>query len=279
MRTIKASQVAQRIDAWTAQQGGVTTIKPDVRFTPSAIPAEFQAGRGGKWAIPGAKALARPIQTAKGKVAMRRDTRFVDAFQRTGLIFVHVPKNAGSAVAKRLYGDTLGHRSALFYRSTLPRNVFDAHVSFAILRDPRRRIASAFSYLKFAPILQPDIDFRDRWFEDVPDFGAFVDRLQDPHFRAAMLNWPHFRDQCQFVADMSGALCVDYVFSMDRMDTVKAFVDAVLGETSSFDKKNASPETPLTDVDWGSIDDLYRHDQALFEMVSASPSGVMGVAR
>ncbi|WP_417536884.1 hypothetical protein [Methylophaga sp.] len=63
------------------------------------------------------------------------------------LLFIHVPKNAGTTISTQLYGGHIGHRSARYYQSCDP-DFFSRTKSFAIYRNPVDRFVSAFKYAR-----------------------------------------------------------------------------------------------------------------------------------
>lgn len=261
--------------SWCDQTTGIAALDASSRFPPCATPGDLQANKTAIWSLPGAKPLARTIQALKGKVQLRRNHYITDALLASRLLFIHIPKNAGTSVAEKLYGRTLGHRSAQFYKAALPGKLFDECVRFAVLRDPRERFVSAFTYLKQHAYRPADIAFRDRWLGEVEDIVVFIELFQSPDFRKAMMNWPHFRDQCQFICDKQGMLLIDYVFSMRALDKANAFVDAVLGESGVIGKTNASSRGAAPDLDWRIVDEVYAEDQRLFDYLARSEVGVV----
>ncbi|HMF05466.1 MAG TPA: sulfotransferase family 2 domain-containing protein [Methylocella sp.] len=68
-------------------------------------------------------------------------------FRHKKALFIHVPKNAGTSIAKALYGFSTGHKTAYFYRKADP-DFIDGVVAFAVLRDPVERFLSAFSFIQ-----------------------------------------------------------------------------------------------------------------------------------
>ena len=70
--------------------------------------------------------------------------RIDPAFKARKLIFIHVPRAAGMSVAEAMGARPLSHYSMRYYRTVAPR--FAAEVeSFAVLRDPFERFASAYA--------------------------------------------------------------------------------------------------------------------------------------
>jgi hypothetical protein len=64
------------------------------------------------------------------------------------LIFVHVPRVAGTSIASSLFGprNTL-HHSIRYYKTVHPR-FYEAAESFAVLRDPFDRFASSYAFVR-----------------------------------------------------------------------------------------------------------------------------------
>jgi len=78
--------------------------------------------------------------------AFRR--RIPQAMRDRNLIFVHVPRAAGTSIVRTLYGGgTIRHHSMRYYRALDPVFAQSAG-SFALLRDPLDRFASAFAFVR-----------------------------------------------------------------------------------------------------------------------------------
>lgn len=140
------------------------------------------------------------------------------------LIFVHIAKNAGSAVSGAVYPDfppsmsieANAHHTAQYLRR-LDRDRFDRYASFAILRQPADRLRSAFNYLRFDSPFAADRAFARCQLADFADFGDFCDRL-DADRMADLMRWPHFQPQVSYVCDTSGELMVDYLMTLDELE-------------------------------------------------------------
>jgi hypothetical protein len=64
------------------------------------------------------------------------------------LIFVHVPRAAGTSISRALYGEgCTHHHSARYYRAVHPR-LWARAQTFAVLRDPFDRFASAYAFVR-----------------------------------------------------------------------------------------------------------------------------------
>ena len=73
--------------------------------------------------------------------------RIPAAMRARNLIFVHVPRVAGTSIVRTLYGDgCIHHHSMRYYRALDPAFAQSAG-SFALLRDPFARFASAYAFV------------------------------------------------------------------------------------------------------------------------------------
>jgi hypothetical protein len=74
--------------------------------------------------------------------------RIADEMRRRKLIFIHVPRAAGTSISRALFGarNTL-HYSIRYYRTVHPRFFESAH-SFAVLRDPFDRFLSSYAFVR-----------------------------------------------------------------------------------------------------------------------------------
>ena len=74
--------------------------------------------------------------------------RIPEAMRARNLIFVHVPRAAGTSIVRSLYGDGCIHHHSMHYYRTLDPDFAEQAASFAILRDPLERFASAFAFVR-----------------------------------------------------------------------------------------------------------------------------------
>ena len=73
--------------------------------------------------------------------------RNINLFRERGIIFIHVPKNAGTSINDSLYGKSIGHFTSLEFRK-ISKEDFDSLYKFAVIRDPFARLISAFNFIK-----------------------------------------------------------------------------------------------------------------------------------
>jgi len=70
-----------------------------------------------------------------------------DYWKKAGVIFVHVPKNAGTSISTALYGRTFWHTPASAIKKYV-RSEFESCFKFGVVRDPVQRYLSAVSYIQ-----------------------------------------------------------------------------------------------------------------------------------
>ena len=106
--------------------------------------------------------------------------------RKTGVVFIHIPKNAGSGISKSLYGRYFGHYRLSDYVSVLGKEVENFSI-FSIYRDPVERFVSSYKYAK----------------------GVGGDRKPS---KKAQKNVSAFNDINEFVESIEG---VEYLYGLD----------------------------------------------------------------
>lgn len=186
-------------------------------------------------------------------------------------IFIHVPKAAGTSVARALFGQKSRHIPLARYYAfdnLLAQQCF----KFSFVRNPWDRFQSAYHYL--AKRIGADPSFSDhRWathyLGQTPDFEAFVRRMmKDRGFRAIVRRYIHFRDQADWLQVPGQGMPVEF---LGRFETLAEDFEIVRGRLSRGDP--LPHERKGTSVDYRavyspeSIDfvgDLYERDSRLF---------------
>lgn len=128
------------------------------------------------------------------------------------LIFIHIPKNAGTAIY-RLFNLPPGHADIELIRSTLPADKVASYVKFAIVRNPFDRLVSNYLYAKMENSLYHGKD------NPHPDYK----RLRKKSFRDCVkllkkgkLRHEGWADQYQWVF-REGHLFVDEILYFERL--------------------------------------------------------------
>ncbi len=145
------------------------------------------------------------------------------------VIFIHIPKNAGTSVYSSMKVDTLPpdtHIPATVYRTTDPK-LFESAYVFAYIRDPWDRFVSAFHYLKQGN--HPNDKAMQEFLQPITDFSHFINELKNrPGFRATVMSWLHFLPQSYFLCDFSGRSLVQ---NLHRVENFNDGLDAVAQAT------------------------------------------------
>jgi hypothetical protein len=145
-------------------------------------------------------------------------------FRRDGVIFVHVPKCAGSALLDAYLGYQTGHVTAAEYRDADP-TLFDRAFVFSFVRNPLARFVSAYEHVQtddlwdYLPAMRRVIDRHGRSLVEV------AERLQPD---AELLSLPWFAPQHSFL-DIRGRLAVNRVF---KTESFAADLEVIRAETN-----------------------------------------------
>ncbi len=160
-------------------------------------------------------------------------TPFLEPMHQREMIFVHVPKAAGSSLKELLYGGRMGgHRSIAEFAAYDPgrtRHYFKC----AFVRNPWDRLYSAYSFLTQGQ----DTSGRDKRFAQTylapfGDFDSFVQALGDPATRAPVMRYDHFRPQSHWIC-LPGAEthAMDFV---GRFETMQADLERLCARLDIF---------------------------------------------
>ena len=157
-------------------------------------------------------------------------------------IFIHIPKAAGNALIKSLYGKSAtGHDPLIRYRKYDPVK-FDVFFKFSVVRNPWDRMVSSFHYLKQGGIGFFDKDFSDKYLLDCNEFSDFLAKMmQDKKFESKVLSWVHFVPQINFLSLDGDAIDVDLCVKLEDLPNSFDMVCKKLGVVSKVMlKDNAS---------------------------------------
>lgn len=195
---------------------------------------------------------------------VRRDR--IVAIERRGVLFVHVPKNAGTTICQQLYGRQLKHHSVRYYASVAPQ-VLNLP-SFAILREPVCRFRSAFAFARSGGSADRTISHpfnaRYRAFESIDDAIDHLATARSP------FDVDHiFRPQAWYLTDAQGRCRVDNLVPYEDIDYLGTIMGLdeldglprINGSTNSC--SSAAPIT-LNPSQEAFIEDFYSTDLALW---------------
>lgn len=191
--------------------------------------------------------------------------RIDEAIRRRKLIFVHVPRAAGTSIARALYGPgCTRHHSIRYFRTVAPR-FFAAADSFAVVRDPFDRFASSYAFVRSGgthACRMSDVFVRQTaHLKSVDDYLSFIEDRDDLLLDFVM------RPQSWFICDLeTGAPLVRRLFLYGQDDARLAEYLKAQG-VAELPWLNMSERMPflLTARQKRRIEKIYARDFALVE--------------
>ena len=200
----------------------------------------------------------------------------INLYKKRRIIFIHIPKNAGSSITESLYKEGLSHTSALYYK-IIDKHSFEEMESFALFRDPIERFCSAFNYIKYHSKQDPNIYFRETHLQKIDSISELIARMQsDLSFRSKLLLFPHFRSQSEFVCDSKGKIIVNQI---GHLNHIAQFIQAIslhLKEEFAVDHINKSiAEKKISNKDALFISSLYSNDLIIEKKILESKNKVL----
>lgn len=163
-------------------------------------------------------------------------------------VFVHIPKAAGIAIAKSLFGNMAGghwtvQQYEYIFRKVLRVRDFDQYFKFTFTRNPWDRVVSAYFFLRsggWNTSGLPEYPVRDFTL-----FSDFVKNwLTEENARSVL----HFRPQVDFVRDRYGHVGVDFVGRMESLEEDFEYVRRRLGIEAQLARTNQSQHLAYQDL-------------------------------
>lgn len=186
------------------------------------------------------------------------------------LLFIHVPKNAGTSIASAVYGYSPPHRTAHFYQA-VAGDFFRRAESFAVLRDPVERFLSAYWFI------------RNGGGEDVTVDPAFLKLLDGVETIDHLLGFVErnlgyiydipnvLRPQWWYVFGRSGELLPRRLFILETdQEELADFLKAFGASEIPFKNRTKKGAATVTDEQVDSIRRLYARDVRLIETIQAA---------
>ncbi len=149
-------------------------------------------------------------------VARGESQVFRPCFQETKSIFIHIPKAAGTSIARAIYGMNVGHRRASDY-IRVSRKEFFSYYRFSFVRNPWDRAISAYNFAKQGgtDLVQPlpNPVYKTEVFSS---FDRFV-REWLPYADLSKEDVV-FAPQYEYIYDTKGNLLVDYIGKIEELE-------------------------------------------------------------
>ena len=159
-------------------------------------------------------------------------------FDDTKSIFVHIPKCAGVAVNRALFGNLAGGHATLNEYLTVfePRHM-ESYFKFTIVRNPWDRLVSAFFFLKSGGFGQEDRTGFVKEFGNRIDFRRFVKSWVN---KTNIWRWHHFRPQYHYMLEAHGKIHLDFVAFLENIDADFSYIAKHIGIDCALAESNKS---------------------------------------
>lgn len=200
--------------------------------------------------------------------------RRLDRIRKSRLLFIHVPKNAGTSICDRLYGGQMKHGSVQYYSRVAPDLL--ALPSFALVRDPVDRFLSAYRYARAGGSCHRAISkpFRERYIA----FGTIADAIEHLAQARSAFDIDHvFRPQSWYLLDAAGRTAVDRLIPYEQIGEIGLRLGRrELDSLPAFNRSRQTGERP-TQKQLNFLHRFYEADFALrlqtLTGASAQPEG------
>lgn len=202
-----------------------------------------------------------------------RRRRRIAAIRECGVLFIHVPKNAGTSVSEALYGQQIKHETVRYYAMVAP-DVLELP-SFAIIRDPVSRFLSAFRYARGGGTADRAVarPFNARY----RSFACIDDAIDHLASARSLFHIDHiFRPQSWYLTDRSGACRVDTLVPYEALGMLGDLVPAPgLADLPHLNHGAGAPMPRLDPSQEAFVTQFYAADIALRQraFLAASANG------
>ena len=155
------------------------------------------------------------------------------------IVFVHVPKAAGTSINKALYGRTLGHYTALQIKSAFP-NLYENAFVFSLGRNPWSQVLSAYRFAKQGATDSMGISN-----------PSYYQRYEFRSFESFLFEWLVFQDlkEIDFVfrpqysflcGDGNYDVIVDYVGKVENIVEAASKIKEFTGRSIKLNRENVT---------------------------------------
>ena len=240
----------------------------------------------------GAGGLAGGTSSARGKLSMlalkataRVSRRMRERLRRaqgvepmpemmlkSGVLLIHIPKNAGTSLSHALYEEDIGHLSLKVWTQRYPHTVSKMKV-VAVIRDPVDRFVSAFRFLKGGGLNANDADFARRQLAAHNSPESLAEAMNDPDVFRNITSYIHFTPQVSFLRDRHGRLAVKLLIPYSRLSD-EEYLGSVLGKKLVLPRLNVTRHSEETSFPGEEAAKLirkhYDEDQKLHESLHSN---------
>lgn len=173
----------------------------------------------------------------EAKTTRLMNKRYIENYKKQDIIFIHIPKAAGSSVTQILYGKRNGHLTAEYVKSCLGDSYLDKF-SFSVTRHPYSRLLSAYNFARQGQTQHGAIS--NPQFYQLPVFNTFESFIENWLIKQDLRSldrifWPQY-----FFVFKDNVSLVDALFKVENLDQLEEKLTELLGKKVHFEKINRS---------------------------------------
>ncbi len=181
------------------------------------------------------------------------------------IVFIHIPKAAGTAVRVALGEPETGRRHLPWwvYQQASPKK-FEEFYKFAFVRNPIDRVLSGYNYLRSGGNQMGDISVA----KYLSRYNSFHDFIKFELLTGSMIYHPIFCPQSWYLCDWQGEIKVDFLGKFETINKDFENIAQAIG-LANFDRlpvinKSLRKADLVDDDSKRRIFDIYKHDFEMF---------------
>jgi hypothetical protein len=159
------------------------------------------------------------------------------------VLFIHIPKAAGTSITDVLYGQRIGHFTLNEYNHFFGNEFMDSKYKFTVARNPLDRLYSAWKFARARGTKDGGV-YKYNFYQKplFETFDSFVMKwLQFQNLDTCEVL---FRTQCHFIKNYgSEGLKLDGIFKVEHLQELEIKLTQVLNKPIVFSKKNVVSDT------------------------------------
>ena len=187
----------------------------------------------------------------------------IDSIRDAGVLFIHIPKNAGTSVSLALYGQMIKHDTLRYYERVAP-DLLASLPSFAVIRDPVERFVSAYRYARNGGSgdRQVAAPFKTAYMQ----FRTLDDAIDHVEAGEAPYAMDHiFRPQKRFIVNRNGEIAVTKLVRLDRLQDLSGILPPHRLAPIRHRNRSRDHKVALSAAQIERISTLYRDDVEIWK--------------